>query len=175
LLALPKAGYFFFAGALGGLGARRRGLMLGQGLGVGVGDDFLFLGSEEADAFEVVLAHDVEAEEVGGAGLGAGSGDDGDDLAGADEAALFEQAFGDVDQASVVLTLGQRMGVVPHSRLRRLIVTSTGERAKMGEVGWYLESCRAVTPDSVNRAMPRRSRSSAAWAVASQMVSAMER
>jgi hypothetical protein len=75
----------------------------------------------------------------------------------------------------VELTLGQRMGVVPHSRLRRLMVTSTGLSAKMGAEGWYFESWRAVTPDSVNSAMPRRSRSSAAWAVASQMVSAMER
>ena len=55
------------------------------------------------------------------------------------------------------------------------MVTSTGLSAKMGAEGWYFESWRAVAPDSVNSAMPRRSRSSAAWAVASQMVSAMER
>ena len=64
--------------------------------------------------------------------------------------------------ASVVFTLGQRMGVVPHSRLRRLTVTSSGLSAKMGAVGWYFESWRAVVPDSVKSAMPRRSRSSAA-------------
>ena len=67
------------------------------------------------------------------------------------------------------------MGVVPQRRLRRLMVTSTGLRAKMGAEGWYLESWRAVLPDSVKSAMPRRSRSSAAWAVASQMVSAIDR
>ena len=44
----------------------------------------------------------------------------------------------------------------------------------MGAEGWYFESWRAVAPDSVKSAMPRRSRSSAAWAMASQMVSAME-
>ena len=45
----------------------------------------------------------------------------------------------------------------------------------MGAAGWYLDSLMAVAPDSVKMAMPRRSRSSAAWAVASQMVSATER
>ena len=55
------------------------------------------------------------------------------------------------------------------------MVMSTGLSAKIGAVGWYFESWRAVAPDSVNSAMPRRSRSSAACAVASQMVSAIER
>ena len=63
--------------------------------------------------------------------------------------------------ASLVLILGHRIGVVPQSRLRRLMVIPMGLKAKMGAEGWYLESLRAVDPDSVKRAMARSSRSSA--------------
>lgn len=38
----------------------------------------------------LAFAHDVEAEEVCGAGFGAGAGDDGDDLAWLDVAAHFQ-------------------------------------------------------------------------------------
>lgn len=58
-----------------------------------------FLRSGEARGLLYVLAEDVEAEEVGGTGFSAGSGDDGDDLAWPDIAPLFEQAFGDLNQS----------------------------------------------------------------------------
>ncbi len=43
----------------------------------------------------------------------------------------------------------------------------------MGGSGWYLESRRAVMPDSVKMAMAATSRSSAACDIHSQMVSAI--
>ena len=55
------------------------------------------------------------------------------------------------------------------------MTASKGESAKMGGSGWYLESRRAVLPVSVKMAMAATSRSSAAWDMHSQMVSAMER
>src|ERR1700733_14062183 len=59
--------------------------------------------------------------------------------------------------------------------MQRLMTFSKGESAKMGGSGWYLESRRTVPPDSVKMAMAATSRSSAAWDIHSQMVSAMER
>src|SRR5260370_5988743 len=59
--------------------------------------------------------------------------------------------------------------------MERLMTFSKGERAKMGGSGWYLERRRAVAPVSVKMAMAATSRSSAAWDMHSQMVSAMER
>src|SRR3977135_3059624 len=59
--------------------------------------------------------------------------------------------------------------------MQRLITVSKGERAKMGGSGWYLERRRTVAPDSVKMAMAATSRSSAAWDMHSQMVSATER
>ena len=47
--------------------------------------------------FLVAVADHVEAHEVGGAGFGAGSGDDADDLTGVDVALGFEDVFGHVD------------------------------------------------------------------------------
>src|ERR1039458_5669052 len=54
-----------------------------------------FVGGKETAGFLGVFAKDVEAEEVGGTGLGAGAGHDGDDFARPHEAALFEEAFGE--------------------------------------------------------------------------------
>src|SRR5580692_9220685 len=58
--------------------------------------------------------------------------------------------------------------------MQRLMTFSNGESAKMGGSGWYLERRRAVLPVSVKMAMAATSRSSAAWDMHSQMVSAME-
>jgi len=66
-------------------------------------------GGKELCAFRV-LANHVQAEEVGGAGLGAGSGDDGDDLALADEAILLEQVLGHIDQRLGGVDLGAADG-----------------------------------------------------------------
>src|ERR1700733_8868821 len=57
----------------------------------------------------------------------------------------------------------------------RLMTASKGESAMIGGSGWYLESRRAVLPVSVKMAMAATSRSSAAWAMHSQMVSATDR
>ena len=57
----------------------------------------------------------------------------------------------------------------------RWITRSTLLSPKMGDLGLYLESWRAVVPVSVKTAMALISRSSAAWAIDSQMVSATER
>ena len=73
------------------------------GLGIGsvrfwrrLRDGFFVRRCKEADTF-LVFAKDVKAEEVGGAGLGARAGDDGNDFAIANVAVLLEQAFGDID------------------------------------------------------------------------------
>jgi len=77
-------------------GEIRFGLAAG-GSGAGARQHFLFAGGKELCAFRV-LANHVQAEEVCGTGLGAGAGDDGDDLALADEAILLEQVLGHIDQ-----------------------------------------------------------------------------
>src|SRR5580704_10074480 len=58
--------------------------------------------------------------------------------------------------------------------MQRLMTFSNGESAKMGGSGWYLERRRAVAPVSVKMAMAATSRSSAAWDMHSQMVSATD-
>ena len=92
---------WFLRGALGLGGGRVGGGFVGA---------LVFEGSKEAHAFLSVFAENVEAEEVGGTGLGAGAGDDGDDLAGTDIAALHEQAFGAIDQGLGGVDLGAADG-----------------------------------------------------------------
>src|ERR1035437_8155942 len=56
----------------------------------------IFVGNKEA--FALLFAHHMQAEEVGGAGPGARASDDGDDLAGFYIASLCEQPFGALDK-----------------------------------------------------------------------------
>ena len=60
--------------------------------------NLLFVRSEEAYTFLVVFTQDMQAQEVGRARLGASTGDDGDDLAIAHIAMLFEQTFRNIDK-----------------------------------------------------------------------------
>ena len=56
---------------------------------------FILMRGEEANAFLVMLAQHVQAQEVGRAGLGARAGDDRDHFAIAHIAMLLQQALGD--------------------------------------------------------------------------------
>ena len=92
---------WFLRGALGLGGGRVGGGFVGA---------LVFEGSKEAHAFLSVFAEHVQAEEVGGTGLGAGAGDDGDDFAGSHVAVLLEQALGAIDQGLGGVDLGAADG-----------------------------------------------------------------
>ena len=87
------------------LGRGRRG-----GGGSGILAFLFFAGSKEADALQVALAHHVQAEEVGGTGFCTRAGDDSDDFAGLDVAALFEEVLSALDQRLCGVDLGTANG-----------------------------------------------------------------
>src|SRR5882757_11046807 len=101
----------------------RSALFLFCGAAVGFGDW----------GFLVAVAYHVEAHEVGGAGFGAGSGDDADDLARVDVALGFEDVFGHVDElVGVVETFAEDGVGAPeeHAAVDDLL------EGREGEDGW---------------------------------------
>src|SRR5262249_56552481 len=66
-------------------------------------------------------------------------------------------------------------GFTPHSRFNRAATERSEAKAYVAALGRYSEISRGVVPVSVYTAMARISRSWAAWATDSQMVSEIER
>src|SRR5436305_860335 len=76
--------------------------------------------------------------------------------------------------SSAPKTWSRRTGCTPQSRFMRLHTAGTWLKAKIRDLGLNFESVRAVLPVSVNTAIAAMSRSSAACATDSQIVSEMD-